>query len=215
MRRLNSSILFILALSLLLRADACTEQKDVDLVFGSDFVASLQSSDGFTEANDEDQVSVAADEDLLEAIDELDFDGEITAIQINGARFEIVSNQGHDARRTGEVFVSINGAPEVKLMDWNTPNNQPGTKGLASADPIDPQKPGIRFNSNGLGIVNGALQIFLDGYNVGNPPALTLDLRATWTSAPAPTAEDPDDFQWEAALLFQVEQTAKLDVPSF
>lgn len=218
MRRTNSTILFILALSLLLRADACTEQKDVNLVFGSDFVASLQSSSGFTEANDEDAVTVDAGENVDDAIQELeaDFDGDITSIQVNGARFEMIANDGHDARRNGEVFVSINDGAEVKLMDWNTPNNLPGTEGFASAKPIDPATPGILFNQTGLSAVNTALQTYLDNYNDGiTPNNLSFTFRATWNSSPPPTALEPDNFQWDAVLLFQVQQTTLLDVPSF
>lgn len=211
----NLSILFILCLSLLLRADACTEEEEIDLVFGADFVATLQSSEGFTEASDEDQVTLDADDDVLEAIDDIGLEGEVESIVINGASFRMVANDGHDARRSGEVFVTINGGAELKLMDWNTPNNLPGTEGFASANPIDPATAGIRFDPVGLGAVNTALETFLANYNGGiQPNPLKVVVRATWDSTPPPSASDPDDFQWEARLLFQVKQSTLVDKPS-
>ncbi len=216
MRTTNMSILFVLGLSLILRADACTETKNIDLVFGADFVATIQSSEGWTQANDSDTVSVAVDQEMLDALSDVDIDGTVTAIRVNGASFEMLTNRGHDARRSGSVFMTINGGAEFKLLDWNTPNNQPGTMGFASSDPIDPATPSIHFDKNGLGSLNLALDTFLQNYNDGiSPNPLAATLRVTWASTPPPTSQEPDDFSWRATILVQLTQDAVLDLPSF
>jgi hypothetical protein len=216
MIKTNLRIVFVLGLSLILRAEACTEEKTIDLVFGADFVATIQSSQGWTEANDSDMVSVAVDEEMLDALSDVDIDGTITSINVNGAHFEMLTNDGHDARRNGSVFMSINGGAELKLLDWNTPNNQPGTMGYASNDPIDPATPSIRFNPAGLAALNLAMDSFLANYNGGiQPNPLAVGMRATWASTPAPTAQEPDNFSWEATILVQLTQDAVLDVPNF
>jgi hypothetical protein len=216
MRKNHLSILFVLGLSLILRADSCTETKNVDLVFGADFVATIQSSEGWTQANDENTVSVAMDQDLLEALNDVDIEGTVTSILVNGASFEMLTNDGHDARRNGSVYIRINNGSKTELLQWNSPNNQPGTKGYASSAPIDPATPSIRFEAVGLKSLNAALYEFLDNYNHGiSPNTLTVDVIAEWDSTPPPTEQDPDNFSWQAKLLVQMKQDAVVDVPNF
>lgn len=214
-------ILAVLATSLLLRADSCTlEERNVAVVLGGELPMQFESV-GFTQASGEDTGSYDFGADLLDALDELELDGEIDQIAISGAGFEILRSEGHDAARSGEVFFSysyddgagsISTGTEQRLLSWSTPTNAAGTKGYAIASASGASGPYVLFDPTGLEALNLLLARYLADYNAGNRPTLSVQGRATWNSTPPPTPEVPDDLSWEIFLQVQIRQNAQVEI---
>jgi hypothetical protein len=201
----NLGALVLLCATLVLRADSClVEQKDISMVLAGEIPAEWVSQ-GWTEANFSDTDIVQAGEDVGDALDADDTEGEVTSIQVVGAIYEVLESTGHDARRAGTVTVNGN-----LLLTFDVPSNATGVKGAAGDGTLTLEAPGLTF-------VNNRMQQYLDSYNAGipNPALLDFTYVAQWTSTPAPSSGDPDDFRWRTDLVIQIEKTVTVDVPDF
>lgn len=201
----NLGALVLLCATLVLRADSClVEQKDISMVLAGEIPAEWVSQ-GWTQANFTDTGLIEAGEDVGDALDADDTDGEVTSIQVVGAVYEVLESTGHDAQRAGTVTVNGN-----LLLTFDVPSNRKGVKGAAGDGTLTLEPAGLTF-------INARLQQYLDSYNAGtpNPGLLDFNYTAQWTSTPAPSAGDPDNFRWTTDLVIQIEKTATLDVPDF
>ena len=199
----NLGALVLLCATLALRADSClVKQKDIAMVLAGAIPAQWESR-GYTQANFNDTATVHAGQDVQDALDADTIEGEVTSIKVVGAVYEVLDSSGHDARRAGTVTLNGN-----QLLSFDVPTNVRGTRGNAGDGTLTLAPAGLAF-------VNDRLQQFLDSYNAGapNPALLDFTYAASWTSTPAPTAGDPDDFSWTTDLVIQIEKTATLDVP--
>lgn len=226
MRTKTIAILAILALSLMLRADSCTvEQRDVSVVLGGQIPMEF-SSVGYVDASGTDEGTFDFGIEILDAIEALELDGTPDTVIVTGGGFRVTRSDGHDARRSGSLNLDVTytgGTPaapadaDFDLLDYNTPTNVAGTEGFAvsNSQPVSPADAFVLFSPAGLQAVNEYLDDFLDAYNTGGSPSLSVTGTVTWDSDPAPSQADPDDFTWEVFLQIQLRQTTETDVFNF
>jgi len=199
--RRGLAILGILCASLLLRADGClVEEKIVDGV-ATFTITQTWVSEGFTEANFSDTYTLTADDiaDVDDAINGLENVDAIGDPAVAGAKYRVVSSTGHDAQRAGSVTVD-----GQTLLTFDIPSNATGVSG-ESGDGT------LTLDSDGVAEVLDAIRSFVDG----NSSALDgFTFSASWTSTPAPTQQDQDNFTWVTEVIIQVPVTFKFDGPA-
>lgn len=199
--RRGFAVLGILCASLMLRADGClVEEKIVDGV-ATFVITHTWVSEGFTEANFSDTYTLTSDDidaidDAINGLDNVDSFGEPA---VAGATYRVLTSTGHDARRAGSVTIG-----GETLLTFDIPTNAAGTNGAAGDGTLT-------LDAAGIDEVKAAIQAFLDG----NSSALDgLTFAANWSSTPAPTQQDQDNFTWVTELVVQIPVTFKFDGPS-
>lgn len=215
-------VLGIAFVGLILRGDGCiTEDRSVEGVITVGIEVPWHTQ-GYTETGDSGNLGEHADE-IIDALGDvstteiraaLDAGAEVT---IAGALGRVTANAGHDAARTVHVTVAL---PTLKIgepiLDMAIPNNQTGTEVSASDDEVDRY---LHLQGAGIDLLAGALTEFLELYLDGNDPAArsvleSVSWEAEWTSDPDPTAQDPDDFHWEAELIINIPVLFEVTTPN-
>lgn len=222
-RHRSASVLGILALSLILRADGCvTAERNLNGSVPITITAEF-TTQGFVQASgtqytvsseDVDAIFDALDDADVEAIERaLDDDREVL---VGGIRAFVVDNRGHVASRTGGLAIDLGGGLQ-EIATLNSTTNTTGSEasfangGIALATGA----------STGLTALKADLNDFLDAYLEGRRADARAQLeglvfRADWETAdPAPTQQDPDDFDWAAELVILVPAQYATEVPNF
>jgi hypothetical protein len=199
-------ILGLLLLSLTVQGESCLlDQRKVSAVLGTSVPAEFATT-GFTESSGQDSATVIADADsaIRAAIEDADIDVDnIKSIAIAGGCYEVLESTGHDARRQGSIFVDGR-----KLLDFDVPTNATGTQG-SSGDGT------LTLDEDGVTYLNGRLNEYLDDLQSGGSATpFVIQYDANWTSTPAPTQGDPDNFRWFTCINLQVEYQVEVDVPN-
>jgi hypothetical protein len=201
--RHRTAVLFGLAcLALVLKGDSClVEERTTDVVITAD-VPAIWQTEGTNNTGTDTYVVDAGDE-ILEALDDLGDDADLTEINIAGVCYEVLQNNGFDGAHEGSVSVDGN-----ELLTFEVQTNATGTKGGT-------EEATVRLSADGVNYVNSLLDQFLASYNAGNPdPSLLNDLEfvANWSSTP-PGATGYD-FDWKTCLILQVIGEVTVDVPN-
>lgn len=204
MRSKTIPILGLLLASLVFQGENCLlEQRTVSAVLGTSIPAEFVSQ-GFTESSGEDSsaITIDAGTEIEAALEDAGIDAEdIKSIAITGGCYEVTSSTGHDARRAGEVYVDGN-----RFLTFDVPTNVTGTTGSTMDGTLT-------LDNAGLGPLNVRLNDYLTGLKADNAPPFIIEYRALWTSTPAPTEGDPDNFTWVTCVNLQVEYELEVDVP--
>ncbi len=204
MRSRTLWVLGLVLVSLAVQGESCLlEQRKVSAVLGSSIPAEWQSR-GFTDTMDDSTVDAGAI--IAEALDDAGIDAnDIKSIAIAGGCYEVVRNSGHDAQREGTIMID-----DVLVLSFDVPNNQVGTAGTSGDGTLT-------LNAAGITYLNGKLNTFLAALKVapeGTTPPLEFEYKAAWTSTPAPTESEPDDFDWITCVNLQIEYEVEVDVPN-
>lgn len=193
-------LLGLVSLGLVLSGDSCVvEERTVDIVVTANIPAEWSTAGYLTGGSGTATLPVNAAEDVEDALDKLDEDSTIDSVLVAGACYEVISSSGHNARRTGDVY--IDGA---WLLHFDVPNNLAGTTGDTDGATLTLKKPGVD-------LLNSRLDQYLESRN---PSLLSFTFSASWTSDPAPTQQDPDSFIWKTCVILQVRGSVTLDVPN-
>lgn len=211
MRTKTIPILGLILVSLVLQGEDCLlEQKEISAVIGTTVPAEFETR-GHTESTDTETDVVDVGEEILDALDDAGIDiRKIQSIRFVGVCAEVDSSWGHDARRAGSIVV--NG---VTLLTFDVPTNVAGTRACSGGS-----SPGITLSKAGVDSLNGWIDDFLQGLKAAAGPGkgmearLVLTYTASWTSTPAPSGADPDNFDWHFETELQTTYTDTLDVPS-
>jgi hypothetical protein len=200
--RHRTAVLFGLAcLALTLKGDSCLlEERTTDIVVTADVPAIWQ-----TEGTNSSGTTYTADagDEILEALDDLGDDADLTDINIAGVCYEVLDNNGFDGAHQGSVTVDGH-----ELLTFDVETNATGTKGGT-------EQATVRLSAAGVTYLNSLLDQFLVSYNLGNPdPSLLndLDFAASWTSTPP--GSTGYDFDWKTCLILQVIGEVTVDVPN-
>lgn len=214
----NLTILGIICLSLILRADSCLlEQKKVHMVIPAEVPFQWETK-GHTEATDTRTYSFDAAGPVRDGLSSDSIPGDLLRVYLAGAQYRVVESTGHDARRVGSVTIEFDvaagpghGTGPFELLTFDVPSNATGVSGSAGDGTVT-------LVAAGLGEINYRLGEWLDAYKA-NPLDTSLDgwLRgtgtATWSSTPAPSAADPDDFTWVTDAVIQVVKEGDVEAP--
>ena len=214
MRNRNLTILVVLLVSLVLRADSCLlEQRDVHLVLPALVPANWETS-GHTEATDTDTDFVDAATPVRDAIESESLAGDIIGVTLSGITWEVLTNTGHSTRRFGGVDFTALGDGTVRILDFNIPNNDAGERGQTGDGTGR-----ATLVAEGANELSDRLTTWFQQYQ--NDPAsaddtlLQFTYRAIWDSSvdgDPPTAADPDNFTWVTNLILQIETVADIEV---
>lgn len=204
----NLTILLVLCISLVLRGDGCNilEQKDVEQVAGIPVPAEWVS-EGYTEANFSQSQTLSLAEDIRDAMPDDPSEAEkILSIGVAGVQYKVLESTGHDAQRAGHV--DING---IRILDFDVPGNETGRSGAAGDGSGE-----LTMNAAGVDFVAGRLNTWLneykaDPFGVADDGLLEFSYAVQWSSTPAPTAMDPDNFRWTTDLVLQVVQVITIN----
>jgi hypothetical protein len=213
----NLSILGIVCLTLVLRADSClVEQRQVSLILPAQVPAHWETV-GHTQSTDEDTDFVSAAGPLRDALDDDPLPGDITHVYLSGVTYRVLTNTGHSTRRQGTVSIDF-GKVELGVLTFDIPNNDAGLEGKSGDG--DPSNGQVDMVAAGVDEMNTRLNAWLDAYRA-NPgddsydSLLDFTWRATWDSSldgDPPSASDPDNFTWETNLIILIEKNAEVDV---
>jgi hypothetical protein len=218
MRSRNLTILCILCLSLMLRADSClVEQKDVALIIPAEVPYEWETR-GYTEATGTDSGPFDAAGPIRDGLESDTISGTIVSVQVSGVQYRVTESTGHDAQRFGFIEItfdqSVGTGHDVgpyRVLDFDVPTNVAGTTGAAGDGTVT-------LNRAGVDELNYRLGEWLTTYNADtSDTSLDSWLQGTWgvswTSDPPPTSNEKDNFKWVTDLVVQVEKNAKVDAP--
>jgi hypothetical protein len=201
----NLMILLVLCSTLILRGDGCNifEQRDIQQVIGLPVPAEWVT-DGYTDANYEDMQTVNIAADVRDALADYDVSA-IVSLNVAGVQYEVLESTGHDAQRSGAV--QIDGSP---VMTFDVPSNATGVSGAAGDGSGT-----VTMQPAGTLLVNTRLNAWLDQYQADPASAddnlLEFTYHVEWSSNPAPTAADPDNFTWTTDLVLQMVGTVTIN----
>ena len=196
MRHKWTCLFGLASLVLVFNGDSCImEKRTIDIVVTAnipeEWTTSGSSGSGST------TVTVNAASQVNDALDKLSDSSTIDSVLVAGACYEVVSNSGRSARRTGDV--TINGHP---LLHFDVPNNDAGTTG-------DTEGATLTLKAEGVNFLNGKLNEYLQ---TRNESLLDFSFSATWSSPGAPAGVD--SFVWKTCVILQVRGKVSIDIPN-
>ena len=223
--RRGFAVLGVLVLSLLLRADGCTSDRELTATVPVTLEVPWTTT-GFTQSSGTSaQLTRTQIDDVFDALDEADLDAVRAAIdagapvRIAGASAVITRNDGHVAARSGEVSIAVPGNSGEIAFRVDVPTNVAGTEASAVNGGISFAASGNGAQYGGLTVLAVRLNQFVDRYLDGDRDGaadvlLGIEFSATWTSTPPPTQLDPDDFDWVTSITILIPTQYDVEVPN-
>lgn len=220
-KRRSTMILGVLGTSLFLRG-CVTEERNlngsVPITVEAEF-----TTQGFVQASGTTYTVSDADVDaIFDALADADIEAVQRAVDddrdvlIGGLSAVVVENRGHVASRTGALAIDL-GSGLQQIAALNPTTNATGAEASFANGGIAVDASGAA----GLTSLKGRLNTFLQQYLAGDLSSARttlrgLTFRADWQTAdPAPTAQDPDDFDWTVELVVLVPAQYAIEVPNF
>jgi len=200
MRRSTFMLTAYAALWLILAGGGCVlEEKVIEVVYTGETCAE------FLEAHESAQFTTPVIDDYGDRINDiLEEEGlnrdDILAAKVMSAAYQVTEfDHGHDWTISGYITAEHigNGGPAAIL----TYTDQSLVAAMPEAVPAD-------LNSDGVAVVNEALQAYLDG----GYPMLKFEVH-NGTVQPAPSPTDSLVFAWEACIKIHVVYSEELEVP--